>query len=277
MSIDYENLVLEKLNYNSYLKVPELLELQKLRSDPHHHDEMFFIIIHQATELWFKQILHESNRVVTGFRQDSVSRALKGFRRITAIMDLLMKQINLLSTLNPVDFAGFRDLLRPASGFQSQQFRQLEFVFGVREAFFLKFFEAMPEVVKQLDEIRNKPSIYDHFLHCLSRRFPIPKGALRTEYTQTPESHAQIMKVIQKVYHQPRDEYHWVLLFESMLDFDEKFTLFRGTHLVMVERTIGRKKGTGGSTGYDFLRSRALLKYFPDLWEVRNLIGGDYS
>ena len=277
MSSDYEKLVLEKLNYNSYLKVSDLLSLQNLMSDPPHHDEMFFIIIHQATELWFKQILHETQRVIKGFKQDSVSRALKGFRRITAITDLLVRQINLLSTLNPVDFASFRDLLKPASGFQSRQFRQMEFAFGVREEFFLKFFEPEPSIVKDLADLRSQPSVYDHFLQCLSRRFPVIDKALRKKYHETPESKPEIVQLIREIYEEPRDEYHWVLLFEYMLDFDEKFTLFRGTHLVMVERTIGRKTGTGGSAGYDFLRGRALLKFFPDLWEVRNTIGGSYS
>ena len=140
MTIKYDSLVLEKLNYNSYLKVPQLLDLQELISDPQHHDEMFFIIIHQASELWFKNILHESDKVVEAFHTPSVSRALKGFKRITAIMDLMVKQINLLSTLTPVEFAGFRDNLNPASGFsKSVQFREIEFKFNVRDAFFLNF------------------------------------------------------------------------------------------------------------------------------------------
>src|SRR3989344_2427802 len=125
---DYKNLELKDLNYNSYLKIPELLSLQKQLSEPPHHDEMFFIIIHQTAELWFKEILHETDALINAFREGSVSRAIKVLRRTTAIMDLIVKQFNLLSTLTPVEFAGFRDKLRPASGFQSLQFRTMEYI-----------------------------------------------------------------------------------------------------------------------------------------------------
>ncbi|RZA08412.1 MAG: tryptophan 2,3-dioxygenase, partial [Proteobacteria bacterium] len=136
---NYENLELKPLNYNSYLKVPELLSLQQELSSPAHHDEMFFIIIHQASELWFKQIRHETAGLIQDLRAGSVSRALKKLRRTVGIMDLMVQQINLLNTLTPVEFAGFRDALRPASGFQSIQFRVIEFVYGIREEFFLQF------------------------------------------------------------------------------------------------------------------------------------------
>ena len=186
MTIKYDSLVLEKLNYNSYLKVPQLLDLQELISDPQHHDEMFFIIIHQASELWFKNILHESDKVVEAFHTPSVSRALKGFKRITAIMDLMVKQINLLSTLTPVEFAGFRDNLNPASGFQSVQFREIEFKFGVRDAFFLKFFESKPEVAQKLEEIRSLPSVYDEFWKCLALLgHKLPSEFMNRDYTES--------------------------------------------------------------------------------------------
>lgn len=274
MTIKYDNLVLEKLNYNSYLKIEELLDLQKLISDGPHHDEMFFIIIHQASELWFKNIMHESTVVIDGFRKPQVSQALKGFRRITAIMNLLVSQINLLNTLTPVEFAGFREKLNPASGFQSSQFRKMEYMFGVREPFFLKFFSSMPEVVEELESIRKLPTVYDEFWGCLGQLgFPVPKDFLGRDYTKGHEIREDLIEVLKEIYENPGENYHLCLLFEAMLDFDEKFSLFRTTHMLMVERTIGHKKGTGGSTGYKFLASRAHLKYFPELWEVRNHIG----
>ena len=279
MAIKYDSLVLEKLNYNSYLKVPELLDLQELISDPQHHDEMFFIIIHQASELWFKNILHESDKVVEAFHTPSVSRALKGFKRITAIMDLMVKQINLLSTLTPVEFAGFRDNLNPASGFQSVQFREIEFKFGVRDAFFLKFFESKPEVAEKLEKIRSLPSVYDEFWKCLALLgHKLPSEFMNRDYTESHSMNEELVEVLRSIYTHPGEDYHLCLLFEAMMDFDEKFSLFRSTHMLMVERTIGHKKGTGGSAGYKFLQSRASLKYFPEIWEVRNHIGsGNYG
>ena len=169
MTIDYSNLVIEDLNYNSYLKIPELLSLQEQISKPKHHDEMFFIIIHQSAELWFKEMLHETEMLVEAFRNAEVARALKIFKRITAIMNLQVQQIRLLSTLTPVEFAGFREYLRPASGFQSAQFRTLEFTFGVRNPFFLRFFESLPEVHARLKQIQSAPSVYDEFLRCLHK------------------------------------------------------------------------------------------------------------
>ena len=157
----------ERLNYNSYLKIPELLELQKELSEPPHHDEMFFIIIHQAAELWFKEMLHETEALIEALRANSISRVLKILRRLTGIMDLQVRQINLLSSLTPVEFAGFRDKLRPASGFQSMQFRVLEFAFGLRDEFFLKFFSAMPEALAKLKSWQSRPSVRDEFRDCL--------------------------------------------------------------------------------------------------------------
>ena len=277
MTAEYNNLVLKDLNYESYLQVPELLGLQREISTPPHHDEMFFIIIHQAAELWFKEILHETKILVQAFREGSVSRALKGLRRITAIADLQVKQINLLNTLTPVEFAGFRDKLRPASGFQSAQFRKIEFTYGLREPFFLKFFAKMPAVVADLQVLLQQPSVYDEFIACLQKAgFATPADLLTRDHSQHHTAHPELTKTIQQIYEAPKENYHWVLLFESMLDFDEKFSLWRDTHILMVSRAIGHKKGTGGSAGQEFLKARRELKFFPDLWEVRNVIGGTY-
>ena len=277
VSEHYDDLILKERNYNSYLKVPELLSLQQLISPQKHHDEMFFIIIHQTAELWFKEILHETHILVESFMNGVVSRALKTLKRIQAIMNLQIQQIQLLSTLTPVEFGGFRDLLKPASGFQSIQYREIEFTYGFRDTFFLKFFSAKPELMHRLKAIQEQPSVYDALIRCLDKDgHPIPKEILERDVTQPWEPHEGLVSIVREVYENPKEHYHWVLMLEAMLDLDEKFVLWRKTHAVMVYRAIGNRQGTGGSKGYDFLVSREDLKFFPELWTVRNLIGGDY-
>ena len=282
---EYDRLKFEKLNYNSYLKVPELLSLQHLISDGPHHDEMFFIIIHQASELWFKSLLHETGLLVSAFREGSVSRALKVLKRMSAILELLTRQITLLGTLTPVEFAGFRDKLNPASGFQSAQFRMLEFTFGLRDPFYIRYFESMPEVSRRLGEILHSPGVYDEFLSCLAHAgFKVPpdilKGGASTVTGREPgrdsprKPHEGLTRLFKEIYESPRDNFHWVLLFEALLDFDSHMAGWRHHHIQSVSRTIGAKSGTGGSSGVAFLQGRAALRFFPELWEVRTIIGG---
>lgn len=275
---NYENLELKELNYNSYLKVPELLQLQQELSKPPHHDEMFFIIIHQAAELWFKLMRHETDALSQDLQQAEVSRALKKLRRIVSVMDLMVKQINLLNTLTPVEFAGFREHLRPASGFQSIQFRMIEFTYGIREPFFLGFFDKEPEKRAELERIMKVPSIYDDFVLALHKAgFPVPEKLLKRDVRATWEESPELVETLKQIYQKPQDNYHWVLLFETMLDFDEKFSIWRNVHMLMVARTIGMKTtGTGGSAGYKFLSGRAEYKFFPELWAVRMALGSTY-
>lgn len=280
--IDYQDLVIEELNYNSYLKIHELLNLQKEISGnksekkPPHHDEMFFIIIHQTAELWFKEVLHETEILVKSFRQGIISRALKVLKRVRAILNLQVEQIRLLATLTPVEFAGFREYLNPASGFQSIQYRQIEFTYGLRNAFFLKFFEKLDGVADKLQAIMKQPSVYDEFLSMMSKKgHNIPDEVLNRDVSQPWELNEQIVQVLYDAYvHTPEDDYHLILLFEALLDMDQTLIMWRSTHANMVHRTIGHKTGTGGSTGYKFLMERKGLQCFPELWEVRNLIGG---
>jgi tryptophan 2,3-dioxygenase len=271
---DYQNLELKELNYNSYLKVPELLDLQHLLSEPPHHDEMFFIIIHQAAELWFKLMRHETGSMITDLREGSVSHALKKLRRIVGVMDLMVKQINLLNTLTPVEFAGFRYKLEPASGFQSIQFRVIEFTYGLREAFFLQFFDKEPAKKKELETARSAPSVYDELVRALAKAgYSVPKAVLERDLSQPWQENAELTSTFKTIYENPQENYHWVLLFETMLDFDEKFAAWRHIHMLMVARTIGMKQGTGGSSGYKFLAGRAEHRFFPELWSVRTQLG----
>jgi len=277
MNIEYDpDLKITDFNYNSYLKIDELFSLQQLVSDPPHHDEMFFIIIHQASELWFKLIDFETHLLVKSFRDGSISRSLKVLKRLNQVMDLMCKQINLLSTLTPVEFAGFRNKINPASGFQSSSFRKMEFVYGLREEYFLKFFEKMmPEVVEELKDLAKKPSVYDEFLKALDDAgFKIPQNILNRDVTQNRQvSDKGLVSSFKNIYENSGDQYHWVLICEALLDFDEKFSLFRQIHVAVVERCIGRKPGTGGSSGVEFLQKRTVLRLFPELWSVRTVIG----
>lgn len=275
---NYDNLELKELNYNSYLKVPELLSLQKELSSPAHHDEMFFIIIHQAAELWFKLMRHETEALVGDFRAGAVSHALKKLRRLVGVMDLMVKQINLLNTLTPVEFAGFRDHLRPASGFQSIQFRVMEFLFGIREPFFLSFFDKDPEKKAELEKVRAQPSVYDEFVRMVAAAgFAVPAAVLHRDVSGAWAESPELMATLKKIYERPEDNYHWVLLCETMLDFDEKFSQWRYVHMLMVARTIGMQAGTGGSAGYKFLADRAGYKFFPELWSMRSQVGSGYG
>ncbi len=272
--MDYARLVLEDLNYNSYLKIPELLDLQRPISEPAHHDEMFFIIIHQSFELWFKEILHETDLLVAFFREGRISRVLKVLKRIHAILGLLVRKIELLNTLTPVEFAGFRERLRPASGFQSVQFREIEFAFGLREEFFFRFFQDDPFALERLRGRFEAPSVRDEFLAALAADgFPVPSEVLERKGGRAHRVSSELVETLYRIYTQPGEQYHWTLVFEALLDLDTLFSKWRAVHVLMVARTIGRKSGTGGSEGVKFLETRLDLRFFPELWEVRNLIG----
>lgn len=273
--MDYGRLVLKDLNYNSYLKVPALLGLQEEISRPPHHDEMFFIVIHQSFELWFKEVLHETDLLVQYFRQVQVSRALKVIKRINAILANLADQIQLLSTLTPVEFSGFRDRLRPASGFQSAQFREIEFAWGLRDEFFLRFFEQDSFARQRLERWMAEPTVYDEFIRSLAADgCDLPRDLVEREVRQPYRPHPGFVEALERVYRNPADHYHWILVFEALLDFDMLFGKWRAVHHLMVARTIGTQAGTGGSEGLKFLQSRLPHRFFPELWQVRDRLFG---
>jgi tryptophan 2,3-dioxygenase len=278
MRPEYPPVGVKGLTYGGYLKVPELLGLQQqISGDPPHPDELFFIIIHQTYELWFKECLHESDLLVNHLRGDSISRSLKVLKRLNAIMDLLVSQIRLLSTLTPVEFSGFRDRLKPASGFQSAQFREIEFAFGLKEAAFIQYYAGEPDALAALKRRYEAPSVYDEFIHCLHRAgYEVDQELLNRDVTRPHVLNQNLLAQIRRIYDQPSENYHWVLMFEALVDFDALFNLWRSTHIAMVARTIGDKPGTGGSAGVKFLQSRERLPFFPELWEVRSIIGEPY-
>lgn len=268
---DYENLQIDELNYNTYLKVPELTSLQQLRSDPRHHDEMFFIVIHQSFELWFKEILHEIDLLAAFIDEGNVSRVLKVIKRINAIMTCLTQQIQLLGTLTPKEFSGFREALGTGSGFQSMQFREIEFALGLRDAWFFQFFEQHPHELDHLKARAEQPSIYDKLLNTLKNiGHDIPDSVTNRDFSVPYEMNEQVVEVIRNIYDEPQENYHMVLLFEALIDLDTMWSTWRSVHILMVSRTIGARKGTGGSAGAAFLESRLPLRFFPEIWEVRN-------
>ena len=268
---DYDRLKLEELNYNSYLKIPELTSLQELRSKPEHHDEMFFIVIHQSFELWFKELLHEAGFMVKCFERDDIGHSLKVLKRIQAIITCLTQQIQLLGTLTPEEFAGFREALGTGSGFQSVQFREMEFVCGQRDPWFFQFFANQPDELARLKARYEAPSLYDFFLQAMAREgYAVPKEVLERDVESTHTMNDDLVLVFRDLYEKPGKDYHWVLACEALLDLDTMWSNFRSAHILMVSRTIGGKKGTGGSSGVPFLESRLPLRFFPELWEVRN-------
>lgn len=253
-----------QLSYGSYLRVDELLSLQRPLSSPEHHDEMLFIIIHQVYELWFKQLLHEITAVVQALDRDELLPVAKHFRRIHTIQRLLEQQIDVLETMTPQEFNAFRENLNPASGFQSIQFREVEFVCGVRRTETLKYIQTSDEQRERLERRLREPSLYDRVKALLRRR------------GFATETHDDLLAGFKAIYEWPQEHYDLYLLLEDLIEFDERFLLWRGRHVRMVERMIGAKKGTGGSLGAAYLTTTLEHRFFPELWEVRTLLGGSW-
>jgi tryptophan 2,3-dioxygenase len=254
------------LSYGSYLKIDELLALQQPLSRPAHHDEMLFIVIHQVYELWFKQLLHEIDAAMLALDRDDLLRAGKAFRRIHAIQRLLEQQVDILETMTPQEFNQFRDHLNPASGFQSVQFRELEFACGLRRTEILQWIELDEAHRAQLERRLRDPSLYDHAKALLARR-----GFA----TGSPE---ELIESYRQIYSDEGRYYDLHLLLEELIEFDERFLLWRGRHVRMVERMIGNKRGTGGSSGAEYLSRTLDQRFFPELWAVRTQLGtGTYA
>ena len=251
------------LTYGSYLKVPELLSLQQPLSDPAHHDELLFILIHQVYELWFKQTLHELDAAVGFLDRDDLLKVAKAFRRIHAIQRILEQQVDVLETMTPQDFNAFRSELNPASGFQSAQFREIEFRCGLRgNEKALVHLELTPEERARLDRRLREPTLYDALKGYLARQgFDV-------------STHDALVATFKRIYENDESHYVLYLLLEDLIEFDERFRLWRSRHVLMVERMIGMKPGTGGSLGVAYLQGTLGKRFFPELWEVRTELGG---
>ncbi len=254
------------LSYGSYLKIDELLGLQQPLSRPRHHDEMLFIVIHQVYELWFKQLLHEIDATAAALDRDDLLRVAKNFRRIHAVQRLLEQQVDILETMTPQEFNQFRDHLNPASGFQSVQFRELEFACGVRRTDVLQWIELDAAQRARIQARAEAPSLYDRVKALLRRR------------SFAVDSSAELVESYRRIYSNETEYYDLYLLLEDLIEFDERFLLWRGRHVLMVERMIGQRKGTGGSSGARYLAATLTHRFFPELWDVRTYLGeGTYA
>lgn len=242
----YQDAAGRRLSYASYLQLPELLSLQVGLSQA--HDELLFIVVHQAYELWFKVLLHELEAVRSSLDADDLPQARHFLQRVKVIEQLLIEQVEVLETMRPPDFLDFRSELAPASGFQSVQFREIEFLSGLKDRAYLKLVESVAERAA-LEGRLNARTLWDAYQDLLARR-----GVRSpTEVYQDQDRHRDLFEIS-----------------ESLLDHDEGFRQWRSRHILMVERQIGNKPGTGGSTGVAYLQSTLNKRFFPELWEVRS-------
>ena len=255
------------VTYGAYLKLDELLSLQQPRSDGPEHDELLFIIVHQVYELWFKELLHELDRVMRLLHADESHRAQHTLKRILTILKVLVAQLDILETMTPLEFLSFRVRLEAASGFQSDQFRQIEFVLGAKHRAAVARFPEGSRAYLALTRRFDEPTLWDAFLHYLSREgYRVPADHLDRDVTATPTPAADIQEILVEVYR--RDPKNSELC-ERLVDLDEGFQEWRYRHVRMVERTIGTRPGTGGSSGAAYLRSTVGGNLFPDLWAIR--------
>ena len=260
-----------ELTYAGYLQLPTLLSAQQPVSD--HHDEMLFIIQHQVTELWLKQLVHELRSAIALITADDLSPALKRLARVKAIQRQMFEQWSVLETLTPVEYVQFRDSLGKASGFQSPQYRTVEFLLGNKNPQMLAVFAHDPVLHDALRADLESPSLYDAFLRFLARRgHDVPAAVLDRDVTQPYAADPGVTEVLRRIYADPHQHWDAYEMCEELVDVEESFQLWRFRHLKTVERIIGFKRGTGGSSGASFLQKALELTFFPELLDVRTLL-----
>jgi len=256
-----------ELTYATYLKLQELLRLQEPLSDPEEHDELLFIVIHQVYELWFKLLLYEFDKIKGDFSKNDLFGAIGSFKRVRTVMKTLVGQLDILETMTPISFSGFRERLETASGFQSVQFRELEFLLGHKRPEMLKTHDPKSPGYAALEKRLRERSLIDHFYGFLEQRgASIPAEIKKRDVTLPAIPDEEVQEGIHRLYLQQPEV---AILFELMTDFDEGQQEWRYRHVKVTERTIGNKVGTGGSSGLDFLKQTLFRPIFPDLWAVR--------
>ena len=266
------------LSYNKYLRVPELIDLQTCLTSPAQHDELLFITVHQAYELWFKQILHEIDAAIALMKADRAIEAAYALRRIVEIEKLLIAQIHILETMRPITFLGFRDELNPASGFQSMQFREIEFSSGLKTEAILHEFAHDDFARQRLEARMNAPSLGEAFFALLRQRgFDIPTIDAPRDAKERRSNHGKRQRAVVEILTHPEKLNEEYQLAEALLEHDEHFSLWRSHHIRMVERMMGAKRGTGGSEGVGYLRTTLDKKFFPELWEARTYLSGKHD
>jgi tryptophan 2,3-dioxygenase len=258
----------EALSYSQYLNLDKLLGAQHPLS--YQHDEMLFIIIHQVSELWMKLCLHELNATVTCVRRDDLGPTFKMLSRVSTVQQQLLQSWDVLATITPYDYSAFRNTLGKSSGFQSPQYRMLEFLIGNKNADTIKVFRNDQEAYELLERALRAPSLYDEVLRLLSRRgLEVPPEAIDRDFTQPYQASKQVAAAWLSVYHNSEKEWDLYQLAERLVDLDYKFQLWRFAHVKTVERIIGDKRGTGGTGGVSYLTKALELKFFPELWTIR--------
>ena len=256
------------MSYGDYLRLDQLLDCQQPVSDQ--HDEMLFIIIHQATELWMKLVLHELRAATAQLRADALAASFKGMARVSRIQAQLIQSWDVLSTLTPADYLSFRDRLGQSSGFQSYQYRLIEFALGNKNAAMLEPHRHRPELHATLDAALRAPSLYDEVIALLVRRgFAIDSALLHRDFSTPHRSDASVRAAWLAVYRDTAKFWELYELAEELVDLEDWFQQWRFRHVTTVERIIGRKPGTGGTAGVAYLRGALDIRFFPELWEVR--------
>ncbi len=258
------------LTYANYLKLDQLLALQQPLSDDPGHDEMLFIITHQVYELWFKQVIHEFADFQLMLSDNQLVCALRNLKRILHILKVLVAQMDIIETLSPLSFRSFRDRLESASGFQSVQFREIEFMLGKRNTTAFSHYDEGTPAYMRLKSLWRQPSVWDSFLQYINANdYFISESILFRDVTQSIEPNEAVQQTLMKIY---KSESTLTLLCEHLVDLDEGLMEWRYRHVKMVERTIGNKLGTGGSSGVDYLYKTLHVRFFPDLWAIRNAL-----
>lgn len=264
----------ERMSYGGYLQLDTLLSAQHPLSDPEHHDELLFIVQHQTTELWLKLVLHELSAACRLLRDDRLAPALKCVARVKHIQKTLTEQWSVLATLTPAEYVQFRGVLGNSSGFQSAQYRAVEFMLGNKNAGMLRVFEAEPASYELVSSALEAPSLYDEFLRMLARSgYPIPSAVLERDVTRAWTFTPELVPIFVGIYADPQSNWAAYETCEELVDLEDNFQLWRFRHLKTVERIIGLKRGTGGSSGVPFLRRALELTFFPELFAVRTEIG----
>jgi tryptophan 2,3-dioxygenase len=261
------------LSYNKYLRVADLIGLQECLSDPAHHDELLFITIHQTYELWFKQILHEIDAAICQMQETRASAAVRPLRRVVEIEKILVQQIHILETMTPISFLAFRDELNPASGFQSMQFREIEFSSGLKDVTILESFGADEFAFGRLQARYQSPTLADALYALLRRRgLDAPDDDEQATEEARRKTYGRRTRAVLEILTHFEERFEEFQLIESLIEHDEYFSLWRSHHIKMVERMVGAKRGTGGSEGIGYLRTTLDKKFFPELWEARTYL-----
>ena len=262
------------MSYGDYLALDQLLTAQHPRSEPPQHDELLFIVQHQTSELWLKLMLHELRSARSLLASDELSPALKRLARVERILEVLTEQWSVLATLTPSEYAEIRPFLATSSGFQSWQYRAVEFLLGNKNADMVRVFDSDAAAHTVLQDLLVEPTLYDEFLRYLGRHgYTIPADLLERDCSRTHVMDERLVPVFAGVYAAPAQHWGVYEMCEELVDLEDNVQLWRFRHLRVVTRTIGHKRGTGGSSGVDFLRRALDLTFFPELYSVRTLIG----